>query len=149
MSLIEAIRSWQLLTWPVLYLSSISLQSRAPEPLETPVMFNAISLCTVIQFAQHSYSCAYITPLRADCEAPPPLHELAGICGRASLRWRAVSNPHQLPSWQLGPARLSHLWPQLRREPRLQALGPMSHTGRTAMHGRKDDFQQNGLAVEA
>lgn len=71
MSLIEAIRSWQLLTCHVLYLSSIPLQSRASKPLETPVMFNAINLCAVTQFAQHSYSCAYITLLRADCEAPP------------------------------------------------------------------------------
>lgn len=76
MSLIEAIRGWQLLTCHVLYLSSISLQSRAPKPLETPVMLNAINLCAVIQFAQHSYSCAYITLLRADCEAPPPYTSL-------------------------------------------------------------------------
>lgn len=71
MSVIEAIRGWRLLTSNVLYLSSIFPQSRAPKPLETPVMFNAINLCAVTQFVQHSYSCAYITLLRADCEAPP------------------------------------------------------------------------------
>lgn len=71
--------------------------------------------------------------LEADCGAP------------YTSWWVFMANPPARSSGQCDPVTFDLRW----LEPQLQAPGSMSHTGCTTMQGRRDDFQQNGLVVEA